>query len=225
MSLKGLFITGTNTEVGKTHTGVVLAKSLTSKGIKVIPRKPVESGCEYENEQLIPTDATALMLASAYDKLLSDVCPYRFHDYTSPRRAAFLAQQQLTTKQLQTVCEQGADEGFVLVEGAGGFYSPLSEDGLNADLAEALGLPILLIAQDMLGTINQVLLTAEAIKNRGLELRAVILNQVKGYEMPESLSNLEELSPLLDCPVYTQPYKEIIGECDMPDDLISLLTK
>ena len=225
MSLKGLFVTGTNTEVGKTHTGVVLAKSLTSKGIKVIPRKPVESGCEYENEQLIPADATALMLASAYDKLLSDVCPYRFKEYTSPRRAAFLAQQQLTTKQLQTVCEQGADDGFVLVEGAGGFYSPLSEDGLNADLAQALGLPVLLVAQDVLGTINQVLLTAEAIKNRGLELRAVILNQVKDYEMPEGLSNLEELSPLLDCPVYTQPYKEEIGECDMPDDLISLLTK
>ncbi|MCK5336022.1 MAG: dethiobiotin synthase [Gammaproteobacteria bacterium] len=225
MSLKGLFITGSNTGVGKTHTGVVLAKSLTSKGIKVIPRKPVESGCTPENDQLIPADATALKLAASYDGLLSDVCPYRFRECTSPRRAAYLAQQVLTTAQLTDVCKQGADEGFLLVEGAGGFYSPLSEDGLNADLAQELGLPVLLIAQDVLGAINQVLLSAEAIKSRGLELRAVILNQVKNYEMPEYLSNLEELHPLLDCPVYTQPHREIIGDSDMPDDLIALLTK
>ena len=225
MSLKGLFITGSSTGVGKTHTGVVLAKSLTSKGIKVIPRKPVESGCSYQNEQLIPADATALKLASSYDGLLSDVCPYRFRECTSPRRAAYLAQQVLTTKQLADVCRQGSDDGFVLVEGAGGFYSPLSEDGLNADLAQELGLPVLLVAQDVLGAINQVLLNAEAIKNRGLELRAIILNQVKGYDMPEAVSNLEELHTLVDCPVYTQPNLEIVGDCDMPDDLIALLTK
>ena len=225
MSLKGLFITGTDTGVGKTHTGVVLAKTLTNKGIKVIPRKPVESGCSPENDQLIPADATALMLAAGYDGLLSDVCPYRFREYMSPRRAAHLAHRVLTTEQLTTVCTQGADEGFLLVEGAGGFYSPLSEDGLNADLAQQLGLPVLLVAQDVLGAINLVLLNAEAIKNRGLELRAVILNKVKDYEMPDELCNMEELQPLLDCPVYTQPYIDVIGDSDMPDNLIKQLTE
>jgi len=225
MSLKGLFITGSNTEVGKTHTGIVLAKSLTSKGTKVIPRKPVESGCSLENDQMIPADATALKLAASYDGLLSDVCPYRFLECTSPSRAAYLTQQVLTTKQLADVCRLGAEDGFLLVEGAGGFYSPLSEDGLNADLAEELGLPVLLVVQDMLGAINQVLLSVEAIKNRGLELRAIILNQVKGYEMPESVSNLEELTPLVDCPVYTQPHLDVVGECDMPDDLLEIFLK
>lgn len=224
MSQKGLFITGTDTNIGKTHTGVVLAKSLTCKGIKVIPRKPIESGCVAENDQLIPSDATALKLAASYDGLLSDVCPYRFNEATSPRRAAQLSQQIITTQQLADVCTFGADEGFLLVEGAGGFYSPLTEDGLNSDLAKSLGLPVLLIAQDVLGAINQVLLSAEAIKNSGLELRAVILNQVKNYEMPEFISNMEDLYSLLDCPVYTQPYKEIIGDCDMPEDLLALLT-
>lgn len=224
MSSKGLFITGSSTGVGKTHTAVVLAKSLTSKGIKVIPRKPIESGCQPENNQLIPSDATALMQASSYDGLLSDVCPHRFHESISPRRAAQLSQQVITNKHLAEVCTLGADEGFLLVEGAGGFYSPLSEDGLNSDLAKELGLPVLLVAQDILGAINQVLLSAEAIKNSGLELRAVILNQVKDYNMPESISNLEDLFPMLDCPVYTQPHKELVGDCDMPDDLIALLT-
>ncbi|MDH5424629.1 MAG: dethiobiotin synthase [Gammaproteobacteria bacterium] len=225
MSLKGLFITGSSTDVGKTHTGVVLAKSLTSKGIKVIPRKPVESGCSPENDQLIPADATALKRAAAYDGLLSDVCPYRFREAISPRTAAYLSHQVLTTKQLTDVCQFGAEEGFLLVEGAGGFYSPLSEDGLNADLAQSLGLPVLLVAEDTLGAINQVLLTAEAIKSRGLELRAVILNQAKDYASPEGLNNLEELHPMLDCPIYTQPYQEVTGDCDMPDDLIALLTR
>ncbi|MDH5394228.1 MAG: dethiobiotin synthase [Gammaproteobacteria bacterium] len=225
MSDKGIFITGTSTGVGKTHTAVVLAKSLTSHGVKVIPRKPVESGCDFENDQLIPADATALKHAASYEGLLSDVCPYRFRQCTSPRRAAFLAQQVLTTQQLADVCRTGADQGFLLVEGAGGFYSPLSEDGLNSDLARELGLPVLLVAQDVLGAINQVLLSAEAIKNNGLELRAVILNQVKGYDMPDSVSNLEELHPLLDCAVYTQPHSDNIGDNDMPADLIDLLTK
>ncbi|MDH5518020.1 MAG: dethiobiotin synthase [Gammaproteobacteria bacterium] len=225
MSLKGLFITGTNTDVGKTHTAVVLAKTLTSNGIQVIPRKPVESGCNFENDQLIPADATALKLAASYNGLLSDVCPFRFHECTSPRRAAFLANQVLTTRQLADVCRFGAEQGFLLVEGAGGYYSPLSEDGLNSDLAEELGLPVLLVAQDVLGAINQVLLSVEAIKKSGLELRAVILNQVKGYQMPDSVSNLEELHPMLDCAVYTQPYNEQIGDNDMPADLIQLLTR
>lgn len=225
MSHKGLFITGTGTGVGKTHTGVVLAKSLTTYGVKVIPRKPVESGCAEENHQLIPADATALKLAAAYDGLLSDVCPYRFHECSSPRRAAHLSHRELSTQNLIDVCKQGADEGFLLVEGAGGFYSPLSADGLNADLAEQLGLPVLLVAQDKLGTINDVLLAVEAIKNRGLELRAVLLNQVKDYDMPAAVNNLEELYPLLDCPIYTQPYKDEIGDKEMPDDLLELFLK
>lgn len=225
MSGKGIFITGTSTSVGKTHTAIVLAKTLTTKGVKVIPRKPVESGCDFENDQLIPADATALKNAASYDGLLSDVCPYRFRECTSPRRAAFLAQQVLTTQQLAEVCNFGADQGFLLVEGAGGYYSPLSEDGLNSDLAEELGLPVLLVAEDVLGAINQVLLTAEAIKKSGLELRAVILNQVEGYDMPDSVSNLEELHPMLDCAVYTQPINDQIGDNDMPADLIELLIK
>jgi dethiobiotin synthetase len=225
MTQKGIFITATGTGIGKTHTGVVLAKCLTNKGIKVIPRKPVESGCMEENHQLIPADATELKRAAAYDGLLSDVCPYRFRECTSPRRAAHLSQQELSTQNFIDVCLKGAEEGFLLVEGAGGFYSPLSADGLNADLAQQLGLPVLLVAQDVLGAINDVLLSAEAIKNRGLELRAVFLNQVKGYDMPPAVNNLEELHTMLDCPIFRQPYKEQVSGDEMPEDLLDLFLK
>ncbi|MCK4711140.1 MAG: dethiobiotin synthase, partial [Gammaproteobacteria bacterium] len=202
---KGLFVTGTDTEIGKTHTSIVIAKHLTHLGKVVIPKKPAESGCDEVDGQLIPSDAVALKEAAQYQGDLSDVCPFRFKEYTSPRRAANLANQALSTQHLYEACLPKTEYDYLLAEGAGGFYSPLSEDGTNADLAEMLGLPVLLVAPDKLGTINHVLLNAEAIKNRGLKLKAVILNQMNKNENVELMNNLEELSQFLDCPVYTQP--------------------
>jgi len=220
---KGLFVTGTDTEIGKTHTGIVIAKHLTHLGKKVIPRKPAESGCEEIDGQLIPSDAVALKDAASYQGSLAEVCPFRFKEYTSPRHAANLANQAFSTQTLYEACLPKTEYDFLLVEGAGGFYSPLSDDGLNADLAMKLNLPVLLVAPDKLGTINQVLMNAEAIKNRGLELKAVILNQLIKHDSASILNNLEELTALLDCPVYTQPHKLAISNDELPDSLIDLL--
>jgi dethiobiotin synthetase len=136
--MQGVFITGTSTEVGKTFIGVAIASALTQRNIKVIPRKPIESGCTRDDEELIPQDAVALKQAANYQGPLSEVCPYRFEPPISPVRAAHLADKILTTEQLLNICMQGSEQGFLLVEGAGGFYSPLAENGLNADLAVAL---------------------------------------------------------------------------------------
>jgi len=223
MKNKGLFVTGTDTEIGKTHTSIVIAKHLTKLGISVTPRKPAESGCEEVDGQLIPSDAVALKDAAQYPGHLSEVCPFRFKEYTSPRHAANLANQAFSTQMLYEVCIPKNQDDFLLVEGAGGFYSPLSEDGLNADLAIKLKLPVLLVAPDKLGTINQVLLNAEVIKNNGLELKAVILNQLDKHDLGADLNNLEELSNLLDCPVYTQPHKLTIGDDELPQALLDLL--
>jgi len=174
--MQGVFITGTNTDVGKTFVGVAIAKSLTELGIKVIPRKPIESGCLREGDELIPQDARALMKAANYQGSLSEICPYRFEPPVSPVRAAHLANKVITTEQLVNICLQGSEQGFTLVEGAGGFYSPLAENGLNADLAVGLQLPVLLVADDRLGVISQVLLNVEAIQMRGLQLAGVVLN-------------------------------------------------
>jgi len=223
MKNKGLFVTGTDTEVGKTHTSIVIAKHLTTLGKSVVPRKPAESGCEEIDGQLIPSDAVALMEAAQYPGNLADVCPFRFKEYASPRHAAKLANQAFSTQMLYEICIPKNDNDFLLVEGAGGFYSPLSEDGLNADLAMKLKLPVLLVAPDKLGTINQVLLNAEVITNCGLELKAVILNQLDKHDLGADLNNLEELSSLLDCPIYTQPHKLTIGDDELPEALIDLL--
>ena len=218
--MHGVFITGTNTGVGKTHTAIQLAKQLTELGVNVIPRKPVESGCLIEDGELIPQDALALKKAAGFEGSLSEVCPYRFEPPISPVRAAHLADRVLTTEQLVKICLDRSEEGFVLVEGAGGFYSPLSENGLNADLATALQLPVLLVASDELGCLSQVLLSAEAIKIRGLNLVGVVLNSLDDT-CNEHMDNAADLRDSLDCPIYSQPFDKQGGK--LPQALIDQL--
>jgi len=219
--MQGVFITGTSTEVGKTFIGVAIATALTQRNIKVIPRKPIESGCTRNDDELIPQDAVALKDAANYQGSLSEVCPYRFEPPISPVRAAHLADKILTTEQLVNICLEGSEQGFLLVEGAGGFYSPLAENGLNADLAVALQLPVLLVADDRLGVLSQVLLNVEAIKMRGLPLAGVVVNQLNG-DLNDDMDNSADLRERLDCPVFTIPYIKV-GVADTPDALIDAL--
>jgi dethiobiotin synthetase len=200
--MRGIFVTGTDTDVGKTYISTLLVAQLTASGINVIPRKPIESGCQNTGGELIPADGLALKMAANYQGDLSEVCGYRFEPALSPVRAARMAQQKITIEQLNHACKFNSDNGFVLVEGAGGLYSPLAEDGLNADLAEALQLPVLLIAHDKLGCINQILLTAEAISNRGLKLAAIVLN-AKEQKNNSAMDNAADLREHIDTPIYT----------------------
>lgn len=197
----GVFVTGTDTDVGKTYVATLLVAQLVKNGIKVIPKKPIESGCLNKDGKLIPADASALRQAAAYEGDLSEVCAYRFEAALSPVRAARMENQTVTIEQLNQACKYTGDS-FVLIEGAGGFYSPLADDGLNADLAEALQLPVLLVANDRLGCINQILLTAEAISNRGLTLAAVVLN-AKDQQNNLDMNNAEDLAEHIDAPIYT----------------------
>ncbi|MDH5612508.1 MAG: dethiobiotin synthase [Gammaproteobacteria bacterium] len=205
--MRGIFVTGTDTDVGKTYVATLLAAQLTTSGIKIIPRKPIESGCSPQHGELIPSDASALKTAANYQGDLSEVCSYRFEPALSPVRAARMAQQKITIEQLSHVCKHNTGDGFVLVEGAGGFYSPLAEDGLNADLAAALQLPVLLVAHDRLGCINQILLTAEAIAHRGLRLAAIVLN-AKDQKNNSAMDNAEDLREHIDAPIYTFAYAQ-----------------
>lgn len=199
--MHGIFVTGTDTDVGKTYVGALLAEQLSAKGFKVIPKKPVESGCKKQGGELLPSDALELKQASGYTGNLSDVCAYRFEAALSPVRAAQLENKMLSIEQLSQACSYPGD-GFLMVEGAGGFYSPLADDGLNADLAEALQLPVLLVANDKLGCINQILLTAEAISNRGLTLAAVVLNSIESKKSLE-MNNAEDLRKLITAPIFS----------------------
>ncbi|MDX1335914.1 MAG: dethiobiotin synthase [Gammaproteobacteria bacterium] len=194
----GIFITGTDTGVGKTHVGARLIRSLVDQGIKVIPRKPVESGCSLEHDQLVPSDGMTLMSAAGLSDI-NAVTPYRFEPALSPPRAATLSNKHLLMDQLVDTC-QTKTEDFIVVEGAGGFLSPLSADGLNADLAASLGLPVLLVVADKLGCVNHCLLTLEAINNRGLNVAAVVLNRIEADK--DGMDNLDEIERLSNIKVY-----------------------
>jgi dethiobiotin synthetase len=194
---KGLFITGTDTEVGKTYIGTRLIGHLSKQGISVAPRKPVESGCELINSMLTPSDGLALMQAAGLDQI-DVVTPYRFEAALAPPVAASLEGKNIRLMQLIDVCTANPDH-FIVVEGAGGFLSPLAHDALNADLAVALKLPVLLVVADRLGCINHCLLTVEAIEHRGLTIAGIALNQMDEETTP---GNLEEIRSRVACPVY-----------------------
>jgi dethiobiotin synthetase len=220
--MQGVFITGTGTDIGKTHVGAGIARALKLRGVNVIPRKPIESGCTLEDNELVPQDAVRLKDAARYEGKLSAVCPYRFEPPISPVRAAHLANKVLTTEQLVSICLQDSEQGFTLIEGAGGFYSPLAENGLNADLAVALQLPVILVADDRLGVLSQVLLNVEAMTLRGLNLVAVILNNLDNYN-DELMNNAADLREMIKSPIFTIPYCRDPYP-DLPDALIDLLT-
>lgn len=121
----GLLVTGTDTGVGKTRISAALAQLLSERKLIVRPRKPVESGCRREGNRLVPEDARTLQAAARLDEPLERICPYSFDPALSPERAAALAGTGLTLDEVRSACLQGvAENDFLLVEGAGGFYSP-----------------------------------------------------------------------------------------------------
>ena len=197
----GLFVTGTDTGVGKTQITAALARLLMERNLVVRPRKPVESGCRREGDRLVPEDARTLQAAARSDEPLERICPYSFEPALSPERAAALAGTSLTLDEVRAACLQGvAENDFLLIEGAGGFYSPLASGVLNADLAAALSLPVLLVTADRLGCIGHTLMAVEAIKRRGLTLAGVVLNRVENHGDPR-MNNAADLSRWLGEPV------------------------
>lgn len=207
--MRGVFITGTDTGVGKTRVGAALAHLLTGCGLRVRPRKPVESGCPEEAGGLMPQDAWTLREAAGGVDALDSVCPYRLRAPLSPERAARLLEGvPLSLGMLYEACwAEVGDEDFLLVEGAGGFYSPIAEAALNADLAGGLGLPVLVVAADRLGTLNHTLLTVEALRMRGLTLAGPVLNQPHPTAPDaEGMDNAADLERWLHCPVLRLPH-------------------
>ncbi len=192
---QGLFMTGTDTGVGKTWVGTRLIQALRQRGRHIAARKPVESGW---SEALTQTDAW--QLAQAAQLPLAQVCQYQLAAPLAPPRAAALEHKDLRLAHLVDAClayRQAND--FLYVEGAGGFYSPIAQDGLNADLAQQLKLPIILVSENRVGCLNHILLIAEIIARRQLSLAGVILNTRQ--PIPRAMDNVADLTPYLDAPV------------------------
>ena len=224
--MKKLFITGNDTDVGKTYVGSLLVTALLNAGYTCIPRKPIETGCVEKDGQLIPEDAMIYHYACNSNQSLDEICPYRFRPPISPERAIRLAGEKITIQQTMEACLPKDTADFLLVEGAGGFYSPLCSDGLNADLAEIIGANIIIVIKDRLGCINQTLLTLDAVNKYKLNVLAIVLNQYREHEEP-AMDNYEDLKNRLELPVIPIPDLTETRQAvlDMQNDSIAELLK
>ena len=175
----GLFVTGTDTEVGKTYVAALIARSLRAAGRRVGVYKPAASGCRQIEGELVSDDAVALWEAAGRPGELKRVCPQRFRAPLAPHLAARDEGRRLDPKLLRTGIEYWHSRSdVILVEGAGGLMSPLGEEEYVADVAYDLGFPLVVVARNALGTINHTLQTliAAASFQEGLAVAGIVLN-------------------------------------------------
>jgi dethiobiotin synthetase len=173
--VRGLFVTATDTGVGKSVLSAALLAAMRAAGQAVAAYKPVLTGVEEPPEGDWPADDRLLAVAASMDPAL--VAPLRFGPAVSPHLAAQLAGTRVEPQALVAMAEHlaAAHDGTIVVEGVGGLLVPLDGDYLVRDLAAALALPVLIAARPGLGTINHTLLTLQAARAAGLDVPAVVL--------------------------------------------------
>ncbi|MEK7679249.1 MAG: dethiobiotin synthase, partial [Deltaproteobacteria bacterium] len=175
---KAYFITGTDTGVGKTFVTALIASALKSMGLNVGVMKPVETGCKRKNNRLVPKDAFMLKQAACSPAPLSLICPYAFNAPLSPHIASRLEGKRIDLRTIKKSFDKIQKQSdIVLVEGAGGIMTALTQKKTMADLAAYLGLPLIIVAPDRLGVINHTLLSIEAVRIRGLRIEGIVLNR------------------------------------------------
>ena len=201
--LKAFYVTGTDTEVGKTFVSCALLHAVRQSGVSALGLKPVAAGCEHSAGGLRNEDAIALIDAVgglASRLRYEDINPIALEPPVAPHIAAREAGVSLSAAALADHCRSLLlDDGLTLVEGAGGWLVPLNETETLADFARQLGLSVILVVGLRLGCINHALLSAESIERAGLTLAGWV-----GNEMPEGMSrqaeNLQTLKARLPAP-------------------------
>lgn len=181
MSMAGLFITGTDTGVGKTRVAAAIARCLRQAGLRVGALKPVATGATRDSCGWRCEDAQELIDAIGGGVPLNAVAPILFEAPLAPPVAARLAGRSLEHEAVRAAVQRAFDwwasrADFLLVEGVGGVLCPLAEGTTVADLAAEIDFPLLIVARRCLGTLNHTLLTVEAARSRGLRLAGIILN-------------------------------------------------
>jgi dethiobiotin synthetase len=218
---RGLFITGTDTGVGKTYVACLIARALCAQGLRVGVYKPVASGCRAESSGLISDDAVALWeaaqssplapreelisrserttMSSEAARLLDHVCPQRFAAPLAPHVAARAEGRCVDRELLRRGLEYWRRRSDVIVvEGVGGLLTPVSEEDYVADLVQEFGFPLVVVSRNVLGVINQTLQTLHvaATYRGGMPVAGVVLNDgkpMRAADDPSTTSNADEL--------------------------------
>ncbi len=216
---QAFFITGTDTDAGKTSVAAGLLCAAKQQGCSTLAMKPVASGCDMSAEGLRNSDALALIAQSTVQLPYTQINPYAFAPAIAPHIAAQEAGVELSVAGLyraaQVILQEQAD--FILIEGAGGWRVPISATEFLSDFAIALQLPVILVVGVKLGCINHALLTAQAIINDGLELAGWVANVVDPScaRLAENLATLQQLMPapcLAEVPHLTSASAEHVAE-------------
>jgi dethiobiotin synthetase len=188
----GLFVTGTDTGVGKTYVSAGIAKALKRRCVDVGVMKPAETGCRMRTGRLMPKDALVLMKSARVNDPLSLVNPYRLRNPLAPSVAAAREGKKIDPdKILKAFNALRERHEFMIVEGAGGIMVPLCGQYTYLDLAGTMGLPVLIVARPGLGTINHTLLSIAALKGRNIAIAGIVIN----YALDWKPGLAEETSP------------------------------
>ncbi|WKT60948.1 dethiobiotin synthase [Microbulbifer thermotolerans] len=196
------FVAGTDTEVGKTYTTAALLASAAARGLRTAAVKPVASGCEETADGLRNSDAVLLQEAMTLDLPYQQVNPFALAPAIAPHIAAREAGRRLDLGRMAGVCRgvMSAGADLVLIEGAGGWRTPLGPGAFLSQLPRELNIPVILVVGMRLGCINHALLSAEAIRRDGLALAGWVANFV-GRDMARAEENLATLRSLMSAPL------------------------
>lgn len=205
---KGLFITGTDTGVGKTVVTAGLVRFARHRGLRCVAVKPVETGCSVRSGILHPEDGTLLRSAAQEDLGIDECVPFRFSIPASPARAAAMEGSRLFVSDLvEHVLAIADSRDFVIVEGAGGLMVPIEDRLMMIDFIRRLGYPVLLVARTRLGTINHTLLSVEALRARELDIAGIVLSSLDDEAGPEEQFTRRDIERLVgDIPVTILPH-------------------
>lgn len=208
---KGLFITGTDTGVGKTLVAATLSLYLRNAGVDVGVMKPAETGLE--DTSVLGPDAELLRWASNSRDSEEEICPYRFSAPLAPSVAASKEQVRINYTDLVTQGKKLIDRHeFTIIEGAGGLMVPLAGGLLMADLARELGLPLLVVSRPNLGTINHTLLTLFAARAMEIPVAGYMINR-----MPQEQGLAEETAPHSLASLTTEDLLGVLSDVDGDD--------
>jgi dethiobiotin synthetase len=202
--LRGLFVTGTDTGVGKSVVAAAICAALVESGERVAAFKPAVTGLD-EPAGDWPADHELLAEAAGGRQAPEEVAPSGYGPAASPHLAAELAGERLDPARLVEAARAAAGDGVLVAEGVGGLLVPLTPGYLVRDLALDLGLPLVVAARTGLGTINHTLLTVESARGAGLAVAGVVMTPWPARPEPIELSNLDTVSRLGDVQVSGLP--------------------
>ncbi|MBU6293821.1 MAG: dethiobiotin synthase [Planctomycetes bacterium] len=203
--MRGIFVLGTDTGVGKTAVACAIARAVRSRGLRVRAVKPVATGSAPGRHPDI------LDLAEASHQVYTEISCWEGIAATAPSLASRLEDKTLDISEIVSrIRSMDSGSPFFVIEGAGGVLCPLGRGVAVADLAGALGLPCVLVARRCLGTLNHILLSLEACASRGLRVAGIVMNAVKPALDLASREAAAEIRRLCDAPV--------IGEVGFGED-------